>query len=118
MRHKNKVKTFSRPKAQREALMRNLADSLILHESIETTVAKAKELRRVVEPLVTLAKKKDALTARRELQKTLYTDKAMKKLIDEIAPRYKERNGGYTRVVKIGARKNDGAEMAIIEFVR
>ena len=118
MRHNNTVKTFGRPKAQREALMRNLADSLIVHESIETTLSKAKELRKVIEPLVTLSKKKDALTARRELQKFLYTDAAMKKLIDTIAPRYKERNGGYTRVVKIGARRNDGAEMAIIEFVQ
>jgi large subunit ribosomal protein L17 len=118
MRHKNKVKIFSRPKAQREALMRNLAESLILHESIETTVAKAKALRTFVEPLVTLAKNKEALTARRELQKTLYTNEVMKKLIETIAPRYTERPGGYTRVVKIGSRKNDGADMAIIEFVR
>jgi large subunit ribosomal protein L17 len=118
MRHNNTVKTFGRPKAQRDALMRNLADSLILHGSIETTVTKAKELRKVIEPLVTLAKKKDALTARRELQKVLYTDKAMKKLIDEIAPQYTQRSGGYTRVIKTGPRKNDGAEMAIIEFVK
>lgn len=117
MRHKNTVKTFGRPKAQREALMRNLADSLIVHESIETTLAKAKELRKVVEPLVTLAKNKEALTARRELQKFLYTDAAIKKLIDTLGPRFKTRAGGYTRIVKIGARKNDGSDMAIIEFV-
>lgn len=117
MRHKNNVKTFSRPKAQREALMRSLADSLIQHGSIKTTLAKAKELRRVVEPLVTVAKTKDAVLARRTLAKTLYTDDAMNTLIREIAPRFKDRNGGYTRVVKIGARHNDGADMAIIEFV-
>jgi large subunit ribosomal protein L17 len=118
MRHNNTVKTFGRPKAQREAMMRNLADSLIVHGSIETTLTKAKELRKVIEPLVTLSKKKDALTARRELQKFLYTDEAMNTIIHTIAPRYAERNGGYTRIVKIGSRKNDGSEMAIIEFVQ
>lgn len=117
MRHRNKVKTFSRPKAQREHLMRNLAESLILHDAIETTVAKAKELRKYIEPLVTMTKKKDRLTARRELNKELYTDAAMNKLLDIIGPKYAERNGGYTRVVKVGSRKNDGADMAIIEFV-
>ena len=117
MRHQKNVKKFGRPAAQRKALMRNLAESLILHNAIETTVVKAKVLRTFIEPLVTLAKKKDALSARRELQKTLYTDDAINKLIGEVAPRYAKRDGGYTRVVKIGSRKNDGADMAIIEFV-
>jgi len=98
--------------------MRGLAESLVLHESITTTVVKAKALRGVVEPLVTRAARgKNALTTRRTLQGVLYTDAAINKLMNEIAPRYKERNGGYTRVVKIGPRRPDGAEQATIEFV-
>jgi len=116
MRHQKKTKTLGRPKAQREALMRNLAESLILHEAIETTKAKAKELRGFVEPLITKAKG-GTLTDRRNLIKALYTDNAVKKLMDDLGPRYKERNGGYTRIVKIGFRPNDGAEKVRIELV-
>lgn len=116
MRHRKSTKSFGRVKAQREALLRNLADSLILHGRIETTLAKAKALRSFVEPLVTKAKK-GGLAKRRELTSVLYTDKAVQLLMDEIGPKYKERPGGYTRITKTGPRLNDGAEMAVIEFV-
>ena len=117
MRHKKKrQRTLGRPKAQREALMRNLAESLILHEAIETTKVKAKELRKFVEPLITTAKG-GTLTDRRRLIQALYTDNAVRKLMDDLGPRYKERKGGYTRVLKIGFRPNDGAEKVRIELV-
>ena len=116
MRHRNKKSILGREKAHREAMMRNLADSFILHGSIETTLAKAKALRSVVEPLVTKAKKND-LAARREAIKVLYTDKAVKKLMEDLGPKYKDRNGGYTRIIKLGHRVNDAAPMAKIEFV-
>jgi large subunit ribosomal protein L17 len=116
MRHKKKTITLGRTKAPREALLRNLAESLILHNSIKTTKAKARALRTIVEPLVTKAKK-NTLASQRNIRKTLYTDEAVKKLIKEIAPRYAERAGGYTRITKIGTRKNDAAEVVIIEFV-
>ncbi len=116
MRHQKKKATLGRERAQRKALMRSLADSLILHGSIRTTKAKAKALRSVVEPLVTKAKK-NTLTARRQAIKVLYTDRAVKKLMDELGPKYKDRDGGYTRITKIGHRVNDGADMVRIEFV-
>jgi len=116
MKHNKKKATLGREKAQREALMRNLAESLILNGSIRTTKAKAKALRTFVEPLVTKAKKND-LTAKRNLLKVLYTKKAVNKLLNNVAPNYKDRNGGYTRITKLGARANDAAEMAKIEFV-
>ncbi len=116
MRHQKKKATLGRETAQRGALMRNLAESLILHGSIRTTKAKARALRTFVEPLVTKAKKND-LTAKRNLLKVLYTKKAVDKLLKEIAPNYMDRKGGYTRITKLGARANDAAEMAKIEFV-
>ncbi len=116
MRHRKKKATLGRVKAPREALMRNLAESLILHGSIRTTKAKARALRSFVEPLVTKAKK-DNLQARRNLLKVLYTDEVINKLLKEIAPNYKDRKGGYTRIIKLGHRAHDAAEMARIEFV-
>lgn len=116
MRHRKNTKTLGRKKGPREAMMRNLADSLVIHGRIETTLAKAKELRKFVEPLVTKAKA-GTLAKRRELISILYTDKAINRLMDELGPKFKERPGGYTRITKIGARHNDGAEMAVIEFV-
>ena len=116
MRHRKNTKTLGRKKAQREALMRNLADSLAVHGKIETTLAKAKELRKFIEPLVTKAKE-PSLASRRELIRVLYTDTAIKRMMEEWGPKYKQRPGGYTRITKIGARLNDGAEMAVIEFV-
>lgn len=116
MRHRKNVQTLGRVKAQREALLRNLADSLIIHGRIETTLAKAKALRTFVEPLVTKAKQ-GTLAKRRELLSVLYTDKAVNTLMETLGPKYKERPGGYTRITKTGPRRNDGAEMAVIEFV-
>jgi len=96
--------------------MRSLAESLILHGGIKTTRAKAKALRGFVEPLITTAKQ-NTLASRRMLISKLYTDKAVKKLIDTLGPQYKERNGGYTRITKVGFRSNDGAEKVRIELV-
>lgn len=116
MRHRKKKATLGRIAPQRKALMRSLADSLVLHGGIVTTKAKAKALRGVVEPLVTKAKT-GTLAARREIIKVLYTDEAVKKIMDELGPKYKDRNGGYTRIIKLGTRINDGAEKVRIEFV-
>ena len=116
MRHLKKKATLGREKAPREAMMRNLAESLILHGSIKTTKAKARALRSFVEPLVTKAKK-DTLAQRRLLKSALYTDATVNKLLVEIGPRYVERAGGYTRIIKMGPRFNDAAEMVRIEFV-
>lgn len=116
MRHKKKKITLGREKAHREAMMKNLAESLILHGKIKTTKAKAKALRTVVEPLITKAKA-GTLAARRELIKALFTDDAVKKLMDELGPKYKDRKGGYTRIIKLVHRDSDSAEMARIELV-
>ncbi|MBT3419178.1 MAG: 50S ribosomal protein L17 [Candidatus Magasanikbacteria bacterium] len=116
MRHKKKGKTLGRVKAQRIALMRSLAESLILHGGIETTLAKAKALRPFVEPLITKAKT-GTLANRRQLIKVLYTDKVLNMLMDDIAPRYKDRAGGYTRIIKLGFRQSDGSPIARIELV-
>ena len=116
MRHQKKNNTLGRVKAQREALMKSLAESLILHGAIETTSAKAKALRTFVEPLITTAKR-GTLADRRTLIAKLYTDKVVKKLMDEVGPQYKDRIGGYTRITKIGFRPNDGAEKVRIELV-
>jgi large subunit ribosomal protein L17 len=96
--------------------MRSLAESLVVHGSIRTTRAKARALRTVVEPLATKAKR-NTLSARREITKVLYTDVARKRLFDQLGPTYKERAGGYTRIVKLGTRATDSAEIVRIEFV-
>ncbi|MFA5210946.1 MAG: 50S ribosomal protein L17 [Patescibacteria group bacterium] len=116
MRHQKKQVKLGREKAPREALLRNLAESLVLNGSIITTKAKAKAVRGVVEPLITKAKKNRAVD-KENINKVLYTGKSQKKLIEEIAPKYKDRQGGYTRMTKIGVRPNDGAEKVKIEFV-
>lgn len=116
MRHRKKGKTLGREKAHREALMRNLAESLILHGAIRTTKAKAQELRTVVEPLITKAKP-GTLAARRQLISRLYTAAAVAKLMNELGPKYKTRAGGYTRIIKLGRRVNDAAEAVRIELV-
>lgn len=118
MRHLKKKVTLDRKTAGRRALLANLAESLILYEKITTTKAKAKALRSYVERLVSKAKA-NTLAARRSAAKVLYTDNAVKKLMDVIAPRYSARKGGYTRIVGIsGERKGDAAERAIIEFIK
>jgi len=114
----NKKKTgriFSRVASQRKALMCGLARELFLKQRIQTTEAKAKELRPFAEKCLTKAKKGD-LAARRHLVRFLAKN-VVKKLVDEIAPKYKSRKGGYTRIIKLGPRKSDGAKMAIIELV-
>ncbi|WP_099156771.1 50S ribosomal protein L17 [Virgibacillus ndiopensis] len=106
----------------RMALLRNLASDLIIHERVETTEAKAKELKSVVEKMITLGKRGD-LHARRQAAAYLYNQEAsedesvIQKLFNDVAARYEDRQGGYTRVLKLGARRGDGAEMAIIELV-
>ena len=116
MRHKKKKITLGRERAHREAMMKNLAESLILHGKIKTTKAKAKALRTVVEPLITRAKI-GTLATRRELIKALFTGEAVNKLMDELGPKYKNRNGGYTRIIKLVPRDSDSAEVARIELV-
>ncbi len=115
MRHLKKVKKLGRTASHRKAMLRNMADSLIIHGRIETTVAKAKALRSFVEKLITKAKKGD-LHSRRLVLRFL-SKKATKKLFSEIAPKYQQRPGGYTRIIKIGVRKGDGAKLAFIELV-
>ncbi|MFC4291046.1 50S ribosomal protein L17 [Sphingorhabdus arenilitoris] len=116
MRHKIGLKKLQRPTAHRNAMLRNLAASLIKHEQILTTLPKAKALRPYVEKLVTLAKK-GGLSNRRLAQSRLMNDEQLKKLFDELATRYADRNGGYTRVVKAGFRGSDAAPMGVIELV-
>lgn len=115
MRKRKKGKKFGRVKEQRKALMRGLASSLVLHKKIKTTETKAKELRRFIEPLITKAKKGD-LHKRRQVREYL-SDPITQKLFNDIAPLYKERNGGYTRIIKLAPRESDGAKMAQIELV-
>ncbi|MEA2022425.1 MAG: 50S ribosomal protein L17 [Candidatus Caldatribacteriota bacterium] len=115
MRHKKLKGKLGRTSSHRSALLANLAISLINHKKIETTYSKAKEVRKFVEKLVTKAKNND-LQAQREVRKVIKNKMASKILFDEISPKYIERNGGYTRVVKTGFRKGDAAPLAIIEF--
>lgn len=116
MRHRVGGRKLQRTASHRTALFRNQAAALIKHEQIMTTLAKAKELRPYVEKLVTLAKK-GGLSNRRLAHARLMDDTQLKKLFDVIGPRYAERNGGYTRIIKAGIRASDAAPMAIIEFV-
>ncbi len=117
MRHKVKKKKFDRTKEQRLALYRSLARALILEESIETTLERAKAVRGFVERLVTLGKRGD-LTSRRRALELLPDREVVRKLFEDIAPRFEGRNGGYTRVLKLPSRrKGDGAQLAILEWV-
>ena len=116
MRHQKKGRKLGRKIGPRTALIKGLADSLVLYEKIKTTQAKAKSLRPYIEKLITVAGKNN-LTTRRRLISKLKTQNAVKKMLEVYGPRYKQRKGGYTRIVKIGPRKGDGAEMVQIEFV-
>jgi large subunit ribosomal protein L17 len=116
MRHRVAGRKLQRTSSHRAAMFRNMAAALIKHEQITTTTAKAKELRPYVEKLITLAKK-GGLSNRRLAHARLMDDTQLVKLFDVIAPRYADRNGGYTRVIKAGIRANDAAPIAIIEFV-
>lgn len=116
MRHRKKGRNLSRSPSHRKALLRNMAASLFRHERITTTTARAKELRPYAERLVTLARRGD-LHARRLAARQIGEREVLAKLFDEIGPRYAERPGGYTRILKLGVRKGDAAEMALIELV-
>ncbi|HKK92082.1 MAG TPA: 50S ribosomal protein L17 [Longimicrobiales bacterium] len=116
MRHRKNGRKLNRTPAHRRAMLRNMATSLFLHERIETTTAKAKELRPYAERLITLAKRGD-LHARRLAASKVRDRDVVGKLFDELGPRYSDRPGGYTRILKLGARKGDAAEMALIELV-
>ena len=116
MRHARGYRRLNRTHEHRKALFANMAGSLIEHEQIKTTLPKAKELRPIVEKLITLAKRGD-LHARRQAAAQLKEDRHVARLFDILGPRYKARNGGYLRVLKAGFRYGDMAPMAIIEFV-
>lgn len=116
MRHRQKGRQLSRTKAHRRALLGNLASSLISYEKIETTEAKAKELRPYAEKLITLARRGD-LHARRQVERKIKDRAVTGKLFSEIGPRFADRPGGYTRIVKLGHRVGDGAEMARVELL-
>ncbi len=116
MRHRKSGRQLNRNSSHREAMFRNMAASLIEHEAIRTTLPKAKELRRVVEPMITRAKR-DGVAERRVSFSRLRDKAAVGKLHSDIGPRMAERPGGYTRILKLGPRSGDNAPMAIIEFV-
>lgn len=116
MRHRKTKIKLSRKKDPRRALIKNLAESLILHERVETTEAKAKAIRPYVEKLVTKGKN-NTLATRRQLISALPTHRSVKKVLEVLGPKYQSREGGYLRIVKMAQRKGDGAKMAIIEFV-
>ena len=117
MRHHNANRTFGRSKNQRAALLKGLVTSLIKNERIETTEAKAKELRPTIEKMVTRAKNPTLANKRLLLSGLYQNETAVTKLVDSIAPRYTDRDGGYTRITKLVPRKGDGSKMAVIEFV-
>ena len=116
MRHLKSGKKLNRTSSHRKAMFSNMTASLIEHEVIKTTLPKAKELRRVAEPLITLAKK-DSVANRRLAFSRLRNDSAVGKLFAELGPRYQERPGGYMRILKHGFRAGDAAPMAIVELV-
>lgn len=115
MRKRKKGRKLNRKKNQRRALLKQLARALFLNEKIKTTQAKAKELSKFAEKFITKAKEGN-LSARRNLLK-FFSPRVVKKLVDDIAPRFKKRKGGYTRIIKLGPRKSDGAKMAQIELI-
>lgn len=116
MRHGNSGRKLSRTASHRKAMFANMSASLITHEQIVTTLPKAKELRPIVEKLITLGKRGD-LHARRQVISSIRDEAAAKRLFDVVAPRYSERHGGYLRIMKAGFRHGDNAAMAVIEFV-
>jgi len=116
MRHRLANKKLSRNSAQRKALLRSLVTSFLEKERIKTTLAKAKALRPLAEKMITLAKK-NSLHARRKVLRFVYKKNVVKKLFEDIGPRFTERPGGYTRIIKTGLRAGDGAQLAIIELV-
>ena len=116
MRHKKRGRQLGRDTGHRRALFRNLATSLLEHERIETTEAKAKEIRGIADRMISLGKQGD-LAARRRAASYLMNRKIVTKLFSEIAPRFSQRQGGYTRLIKTRVRRGDGAKMAVVELV-
>ena len=116
MRHGKRVAKLGRPRSHRKAMLANLVTSLLDNEVIRTTDARAKELRRRVDHMITFAKRND-LHARRQVLRLVADKRVVSKLFDDIAARYKGRNGGYTRVIKVGPRRGDGALISLVELV-
>ena len=116
MRHRNGLRKLNRTSSHRQAMLRNMANSLLRHEVIKTTVPKAKELRKVVEPLITLGKKPSLANRRLAFDRTRDREIVVK-LFDELGPRFANRNGGYLRILKYGFRQGDNAPMALVELV-
>ncbi len=116
MRHRNGLRKLNRTSSHRQAMLRNMANSLLKHEVIKTTVPKAKELRKVVEPLITLGKK-PSLANRRLAFDRLRDREIVIKIFDELGPRFATRNGGYLRILKCGFRDGDNAPMAFVELL-
>jgi large subunit ribosomal protein L17 len=117
MRHRNAGRQLSRNSSHRRAMLRNMASSLLIHETIRTTLPKAKELRKVVEPLITLAKE-DGVAQRRRAFDRLRNKESVGKLFTDLGPRYRARPGGYLRILKIGYRPGDAAPMALVQLVQ
>jgi len=117
MRHRVKTKKLSRTSEHRKAMLNNLVASLFEKSVVITTTAKAKEAKRLAEKLITMAKNEDSVHSRREVAKRIHSRELLKKLFTEIAPLYKTRNGGYTRVVSVGIRRGDGSSTSILELV-
>jgi large subunit ribosomal protein L17 len=116
MRHRNGLRKLNRTSSHRQAMLRNMCNSLITHEAIKTTLPKAKELRMAVEPLITLAKESTLAHRRLAFDRTRDRD-VVAKLFNDLGPRYKARPGGYTRILKMGFRVGDNAPMAFVELV-
>lgn len=116
MRHGKKTKKLGRTKSHRKAMLANMAASLFLYHVIKTTDAKAKELKKLVDKLITLAKRGD-LHAHRQVYDVIKDRKLVKKLFDEIAPQLQDREGGYTKVLKLGTRRGDGASLSVVELL-
>jgi len=117
MRHNKKGIVLGREKGPREALLRNLAQSVILYERVNTTLAKAKAVRPLVEKLITTGRTKSLVT-RRKLSRVLTIESAVNKVLEELGPRYATRQGGYTRIIKLGTRAGDGAEVAQLQLIK
>ena len=116
MRHNKTGRRLGRNTSHRKAMLRNMVTSLLDNERITTTDARAKEVRKIAEKMITLGKRGD-LHARRQAMSVVFDKKVVGKLFERLAPRYQERNGGYTRIIKVGSRQGDNAPMSIIEFV-
>ena len=116
MRHRKAGRKLSRTTSHRKAMLRNIVTSFMKHEKIVTTDAKAKELRKIAEKIITLGKK-DSLHARRQVLSFIRERAVVKKLFEELSPRYSERDGGYSRIVKAGYRAGDNAPMSVIELI-